>query len=108
MIKNVVFPTGALIKDDDFQIFYGAADTVGAVATVKLNLLLSLLKQSPYKEVYKFHKYAQNPIFEPSPDKPWQAQAVFNAGAIYVEGKFYVMYRAMSWENTSNWLRCER
>jgi len=101
MIKNVVFPTGALIRDDDFQIFYGAADTVGAVATVKLNLFLSLLKQSTYKEAYKFHKYSQNPIFEPSPDKPWQAQAVFNAGAIYEGGKFYVMYRAMSWDNTS-------
>lgn len=101
MIKNVIFPTGALIKDDNFQIFYGAADTVGAVVTIKLNLFLSLLKQSSYREVYKFHKYLQNPIFEPSPDKPWQAQAVFNAGAIYESGKFYLMYRAMSWDNSS-------
>lgn len=101
MISNVIFPSGALVKDDELQIYYGAADTTGAVATVKLNVLLSLLKQSSYKNVFKFHKYPKNPILVPQSNIAWQAQAVFNAGALYESGKFYLFYRAMSLDNTS-------
>lgn len=101
MIKNVVFPSGAMIVDDEFRIYYGAADTVGAVASVKLVVFLSLLKQSEYRAVLKLRKYSGNPILEPRGDQAWQAQAVFNAGAIAVNNQNYILYRAMSPDNTS-------
>ncbi len=101
VVDNVAFPSGALIVGDQFQIYYGAADTTGAMASVQLDLLLSFLKQSEYKDVYKFHKFAGNPILVPRESEPWQAQAVFNAAALYESGTFYMMYRAMSHDNTS-------
>lgn len=101
LIQNVVFPSGALIVDDELLIYYGAADTTGAVASVKLELFLSLLKQSTYQDIYKFHKYRHNPVLVPQEKEMWQAQAVFNAGALYESGKFYMFYRAMSHDNTS-------
>lgn len=101
MIKNVVFPSGAMIVGDEFRIYYGAADTTGAVISVKLAVFLSLLKQSEYRAVLKLRKYSGNPILLPRSDQAWQAQAVFNAGAIMVNNQTYILYRAMSLDNTS-------
>lgn len=101
MVDNVIFPSGAIIKNDELKIYYGAADTIGAQAQVKLDLLLSLLKNNSDKEILKFYKYRGNPILTPREDQPWQAQAVFNSAAIYVNNQFYLLYRAMSWDNTS-------
>ncbi len=100
-VTNVVFPSGAVIVDDEFRIYYGAADTVGAFVSVKLAIFLSLLKQSPYKEVIKLQRFANNPILVPKADRAWQAQAVFNAGAVYLNDKVFLLYRAMSLDNTS-------
>ncbi len=44
VVNNVVFPTGAVVLDDDIFIYYGAADTSIAVASVKLSELLKELK----------------------------------------------------------------
>lgn len=101
VIKQVIFPSGASIAGDEFKIYYGAADTVGAEASVKLELFLSLLKNSDHQGAVKFHKYRHNPILTPREDESWQAQAVFNSGALYEGGQFYLFFRAMSWDNTS-------
>jgi predicted GH43/DUF377 family glycosyl hydrolase len=42
-INNVVFPCGALVRDDTIYIYYGGADSVVGVATCSLSKLLSLL-----------------------------------------------------------------
>lgn len=42
-VNNVVFPTGACIIDDMLHLYYGAADKVCCVATVKLDSLLEKL-----------------------------------------------------------------
>lgn len=101
MINNVIFPSGATINNDEFQIYYGTADTVGAQASVKLNVFISLLKNSETKEVIKFHKFRGNPILTPREDQSWQAQAVFNSAAVFENNQFYLLFRAMSWDNTS-------
>ncbi len=44
VIKNVVFPTGTLIKDDTLYIHYGAADKRIGTASVSLSALLTELK----------------------------------------------------------------
>ena len=45
-VKNIVFPSGAVVFDDDLYIYYGAADERVAVASVKLSALLARLKQN--------------------------------------------------------------
>lgn len=43
IVRNVVFPCGAVVKDDTLFIYYGGADKVVCVATIKLSLLLNYL-----------------------------------------------------------------
>lgn len=42
-----------------------------------------------------------NPILESIPENLWESKAVFNPGAIYLDGKVHLLYRAMSGDNTS-------
>ncbi len=42
-INNVVFPCGASLRGEEVFIYYGGADTVIGVATVKLDSLLEIL-----------------------------------------------------------------
>lgn len=44
IVNNVVFPTGTAIFDDKLYIYYGAADSRVAVASVNINALLQKLK----------------------------------------------------------------
>ncbi|MBX2981439.1 MAG: pesticidal protein Cry7Aa [Flavobacteriales bacterium] len=46
-VKNVIFPSGAVVFGDDLYIYYGAADERVAVASVKLPALLEQLKKNP-------------------------------------------------------------
>jgi predicted GH43/DUF377 family glycosyl hydrolase len=39
-VPNVVFSCGAILKDDQILIYYGAADTVVCVATYDLRELI--------------------------------------------------------------------
>lgn len=43
-VPDVVFPTGALMDGDDLKIFYGGADTVSCVASVRLDDLLKAMR----------------------------------------------------------------
>lgn len=46
LVNNVVFPTGTALFDDLLYIYYGAADTCVAVASVNINALLNELLKS--------------------------------------------------------------
>ena len=46
IVNNVVFPTGAIIKNQRLFIYYGAADTCIGAKSVRLDSLLSALKKS--------------------------------------------------------------
>jgi len=48
-----------------------------------------------------FKRYAQNPIISPRPEFAWEAKATFNPAVIYEDGKFHIVYRAMSFDDTS-------
>jgi len=45
-VKNIIFPSGAVVFGDELYIYYGAADERVAVASVKLSALLSQLKKN--------------------------------------------------------------
>lgn len=45
VVKNIIFPSGAVVFDDILYIYYGAADTRIGVASVKLSELLNELEK---------------------------------------------------------------
>jgi predicted GH43/DUF377 family glycosyl hydrolase len=99
-VPNIVFPTGAIVKDNTLYIYYGAADTTCAVATVKLDAFIEDIMRTKMKKVH-LERFSGNPIIKPDPNLTWQAKAVFNPAAIYEYGRVHLIYRAMSTDNTS-------
>ncbi len=49
VVGNVVFPTGAVVRDERLYIYYGAADKLIAAKSVDLTELLTELKKSSLK-----------------------------------------------------------
>ncbi|MEM2163827.1 MAG: hypothetical protein QXR62_05335 [Candidatus Bathyarchaeia archaeon] len=48
-----------------------------------------------------FERYYGNPIIRPNPRHYWENFATFNPAAIELEGKIYILYRALSSDKTS-------
>jgi predicted GH43/DUF377 family glycosyl hydrolase len=108
-VPNVIFPSGALLEGDNLYIYYGGTDTTGCLAIGNIE---DLLNELSYKEQDNFvpsvmnlgfSRYNQNPIIKPRPEFDWEASATFNPAVIYEDGKFHIIYRAMSLGNTSVW-----
>lgn len=100
MIPNVVFPSGALLENDNIYLYYGAADTTVAMAVSSLPNLRLELEPAANRQI-KLTKYTGNPIIKPNPNSPWCARAVFNPTVFYHQGVFHIIFRAMSMDNTS-------
>ncbi len=49
-VNNVVFPTGAVVRDGRVYIYYGAADKLIAAKSIDLTELLTELKRNPVKQ----------------------------------------------------------
>lgn len=43
----------------------------------------------------QLRRYKKNPILNPNPRNKWESKAVFNPGAVYKNGKVYLLYRAI-------------
>jgi predicted GH43/DUF377 family glycosyl hydrolase len=99
-VSNVIFPTGALLEKDILTVYYGAADTTACSARVSLTDLISTMHPN-YTERWKFKRYDKNPILSPKLEHEWEAKAVFNPAAIYLDGKIHILYRTSSNDNTS-------
>ncbi len=105
-VPDVIFPSGGLIHGRELYVYYGAADTSCALATCDLQDLLdefSPEKKDPARDesTAVLKRFDENPILERIPEHPWEAKDVFNPAAIYLDGKFHIVYRAMSHDNTS-------
>jgi len=107
-IENVIFPSGALIQGDKLTIYYGATDTTCCAACRSLSELLEKIIFSSSDIFYKsqylkqgFKRYMNNPIIAPRAEFSWEAKATFNPAAIYSDGKFHLVYRALSNDDTS-------
>ncbi len=107
-ISNVVFPSGALVHKKNLQVYYGATDMTCCAAYAPLDQILKKMdhkKSSRFissKSVKQgFKRYVNNPIITPRAEFSWEAKATFNPAALYLGGKFHLVYRAMSYENTS-------
>lgn len=97
---NIVFPTSATFGDGGMlDLWYGAADTVCAKASMKLDGLLDALE--PTASARAFVRAPENPILAPR-GTGFDGKNVFNAGAIELEGSVHLLYRAMDQANTSS------
>lgn len=99
-VKDIVFPTGALLRGDTIYLYYGAADTTTCVATGSLRALLREMKTKSSDRPI-FVRSQKNPLLTPISDHPWEAKAVFNPAAIDEAGTIRILYRAMSHDDTS-------
>jgi beta-1,2-mannobiose phosphorylase / 1,2-beta-oligomannan phosphorylase len=100
VIPNIIFPSGAIIENNQLTVYYGACD--GIICSAKL-ALDDLYTHMQTKQVipFKLKKFAFNPILYPKPEHAWEAQAVFNAAAVYDADQFHILYRTQSSDNTS-------
>lgn len=105
-VPQVVFPSGAIVTNGILHVYYGATDTVGAVATMDLRDLLKEMVPVQTSEPVtnpekKFIRYSQNPIITPALELEWQQLATYNPAAIYLDGRVHIIYRAQSREGKS-------
>ena len=100
LVPNIVFPSGAIIKEDWLYFYYGATDTTCCLAFVKLSSLLSQMLEKDKRNV-KLSRARRNPIIVPEKKHPWESKATFNPGVLYLKGVVHLVYRAMSEDNTS-------
>lgn len=99
LVPNVIFPSGAILENNLIYLYYGAADTTCCLATIDAEALLTKLLKSG--KPMRLARAEENPIIAPNPKHPWESKATFNPGAIYLDGKVHLIYRAMSEDNTS-------
>ncbi|MDP3987543.1 MAG: hypothetical protein Q8P80_00160 [Candidatus Levybacteria bacterium] len=99
LVPNVIFPSGAILENNLIYLYYGAADTTCCLATIDTQALLTkLLKRG---KPVKLVRAKENPIIIPNSKHPWESKATFNPGAIYLDSKVHLIYRAQSLDNTS-------
>jgi predicted GH43/DUF377 family glycosyl hydrolase len=103
LVPHIVFPTGALIRNGKLgggklEIYYGAADTFCAMATIPLDNLLRSLTGVEEKKIVRF---PGNPIIAPRPGYFWEEKGTINPAAIDLGGKVHLLYRAVSDKNVS-------
>lgn len=106
VVPNIVFPSGAVIDDDEIKIYYGGADTRVCVATCSLRALLDeiTIGNRPMiisKENAYLTRYEYNPILIPVEAHPWEQKAVFNPAAVLINDTVHMLYRAWSPEDIS-------
>jgi predicted GH43/DUF377 family glycosyl hydrolase len=97
-VSHTIFPSGALIRNDKLEIYYGAADTHTAFATIPLKQFMKTII-GEYKKAIK--RYPGNPIISPRPGLLWEQGGTLNPAAIDIDGKVHLLYRAATVSNQS-------
>jgi predicted GH43/DUF377 family glycosyl hydrolase len=98
IVPEIVFPSGALLRGDYLDIYYGAADTFCCKCTVLLSTLMAAILPDAKK---LFLRAPENPILTARAKCDWEAHGVFNPAAIEIDRTIYILYRAMSSDDTS-------
>lgn len=99
-VPYTIFPSGAVIYENDLFVYYGAADTVSAVAVTNLKELVNEMiaasspKEKREKEMAILERFDGNPIISPIAEHEWESKYTLNAAAIYLDGKVHILYRA--------------
>ena len=106
MVPNVIFPSGAILEEGQFHIYYSSCDTSICRASITLNELLEELKANPTvnphrKKAEMMARFEGNPIISPIKEHAWESKYTFNVGAIYTGDRVHILYRAMGDDDTS-------
>ncbi|MBI2673743.1 MAG: hypothetical protein HYX23_00460 [Candidatus Zambryskibacteria bacterium] len=99
LVPDVIFPSGAILKENIIHLYYGAADTTCCLAFINLPILMEKLLGGGNS--IKLIRAKENPIITAKKNRPWEAETTFNPGAICLDGKVHIVYRAMSEDNIS-------
>ncbi|MDA1316767.1 MAG: hypothetical protein O3B87_01940 [bacterium] len=100
-IENIVFPEGAIIENDNLNVYYGAADSYCALASVDVSTFISHFEINT-PATLKCEKFRNNPLLEPLEKHPWESKAVFNPAAVEINNVVYIIYRTTSSDNQSH------
>jgi predicted GH43/DUF377 family glycosyl hydrolase len=100
LVSNIVFPTGARVTGDKLEIYYGAADTVCAMAQMSLKDLLASMDAS--ERMSFVQRAGDGPILKPIPEHQWESMSVSNAAAIDLNGSVHLLYRGADSSNYSS------
>jgi len=100
-VSDIVFPSGAVLEKDTLYIYYGASDTTTCMAHVNITDLLGTMRPKT-SMLWDFERSNKNPIIVPDKNHPWESKATFNPAALRIRNKTYILYRALSEDNTSS------
>lgn len=106
-VPNTIFPSGSMLEEGQFFIYYGACDTTVARASVTLNDLLDELTNNPVinpastRRDIILERFSGNPIIAPIKEHPWESKYTFNPGALFAGDRVHIFYRAMGDDDTS-------
>lgn len=102
-VPNVIFPSGAMIKNKKLYIYYGATDTTCCLAEAHLEDLLKFItsKKNPPSKGLRLKKYSKNPIIAAKKENSWESRETLNPTATFEGGKVHLIYRAIGEDNTS-------
>ncbi len=104
MVANITFPSGVLIDGDRGRLYYGAADTVCAVAEFSLSEVIDCLAQNDVLDneaEIRLHRFEGNPIIEPNSKNAWESKYTLNPTAFLDNGNVHILYRAQDQNDTS-------
>ncbi len=97
LVQNITFPSGALIVGKNIRLYYGAADTYCAAATIPLEQLIEMLSGT----AETFVREKNNPIIIPREGVAWEKNGTLNPAAIELGGGIHILYRAVADNNFS-------
>jgi beta-1,2-mannobiose phosphorylase / 1,2-beta-oligomannan phosphorylase len=102
MVSHLIFPSGAMVRkiggEDILEVYYGAADTHCAKASISVDNLLKTIIENEKSNVKRF---PGNPIIAPRPKVNWEAKGTLNPAAIELDKQVHILYRAVSDKDVS-------
>lgn len=104
LVPYTIFPSGAVLDGNNLMVYYGSCDTTGCVATGKLDELIDEMitpNNEHLKEKISLIRCPKNPIISPISDHDWENKYTYNPGAIYLNDKVHIIYRAQGTDDTS-------
>ncbi|MBI4130635.1 hypothetical protein HY468_04930 [Candidatus Roizmanbacteria bacterium] len=92
--KNRKLRPVGIVKHNELFIAYWQDDSGAIIAlTHPIASFQKGAKTSSFNSIVS--KWQHNPVLSPVGDHAWESQAVFNAAALYDEGKVHLVYRAV-------------
>lgn len=98
-VKNIVFPSGTLFDEKNLYLYYGASDTCTAAVMISAEQIKKNLRRHRFPLPHLIR--VGDPLIKPDSHHPWEAKATFNPAAFFDGQKVHLLYRAMSFDNTS-------